>query len=116
MTTITMTPAQDAILVELFIDAPPARVFQAITDPAQLLQWWGQEGMYRTTGWQCDLRVGGSWRSEGVGADGSPFRVRASTWKSTGRAYWFTPGSPAGPPISKPQSVGNSRRRTAARC
>ena len=75
MATITMTPAQDTILVELFIDAPPARVFQAITDPAQLLQWWGQGGIYRTTGWQCDLRVGGSWRSEGVGADGSAFQV-----------------------------------------
>jgi uncharacterized protein YndB with AHSA1/START domain len=37
MATITVTPAQDAILAELFIDAPPARVFQAITDPAQLL-------------------------------------------------------------------------------
>src|ERR1039457_6984341 len=71
MATITMTPAEDTILVELFIDAPPARVFEAITDPAQLLQWWGQEGMYRTTKWQGDLRVGGSWRSEGVGADGS---------------------------------------------
>jgi hypothetical protein len=57
MATITVTSAQDAILAELFIDAPPARVFQAITDPAQLLQWWGQEGMYRTTGWQGDLRV-----------------------------------------------------------
>jgi uncharacterized protein YndB with AHSA1/START domain len=75
MATITVTPAEDAILAELFIDAPPARVFQAITDPAQLLQWWGQEGMYRTTGWQGDLRVGGSWRSEGVGADGSAFQV-----------------------------------------
>jgi uncharacterized protein YndB with AHSA1/START domain len=75
MATITMTPAQDAILVELFIDAPPARVFEAISDPAQVLQWWGQEGMYRTTRWQGDLRVGGSWRSEGLGADGSAFHV-----------------------------------------
>ena len=50
-------------------------MFEAITDPAQVLQWWGDEGMYRTARWQGDLRVGGSWRSQGVGADGTAFQV-----------------------------------------
>jgi uncharacterized protein YndB with AHSA1/START domain len=31
--------------------------------------------MYRTTKWQSDLRVGGKWRSDGMGADGTPFHV-----------------------------------------
>jgi len=38
---------------------PPERVFQAITDPAQLSQWWGQGNLYHMTERGSDLRVGG---------------------------------------------------------
>jgi uncharacterized protein YndB with AHSA1/START domain len=75
MATVTVTPDQDAVLAEIFIAAPPERVFQAITDPKQPPQWWGQQGMYRVTEWKADLRPGGKWSSVGVGADGSTFRV-----------------------------------------
>jgi len=75
MATAVLTPNQDAVRVETLIAAPPERVFQALTDPRQLVQWWGQAGMYRTTEFQVDLRPGGSWRSVGAGADGSPFHV-----------------------------------------
>jgi uncharacterized protein YndB with AHSA1/START domain len=37
--TISVTPNQDTVLAEVQIAAPPERVFQAITDPRQLLQW-----------------------------------------------------------------------------
>jgi uncharacterized protein YndB with AHSA1/START domain len=70
-----ITPDQDTVTAEVFIAVPPDRVFEAITDPNQLLQWWGQEGVYRTTEWQAELRVGGSWRSSGVSADGRKFQV-----------------------------------------
>jgi uncharacterized protein YndB with AHSA1/START domain len=50
-------------------------VFEAITDPRQLPQWWGQQGMYRTTKFEADLRVNGKWRSTGLHADGKPFQV-----------------------------------------
>jgi uncharacterized protein YndB with AHSA1/START domain len=75
MATATVTPDQDAVLAEIFIAAPPERVFQAITDPKQTSQWWGQKGMYRITGGHADVRPGGKWFSEGVGADGTSFRV-----------------------------------------
>ncbi len=51
MASITVTPDQDALLSEIHVSAPPERVFQAISDPQQLLQWWGQAGVYRCTGW-----------------------------------------------------------------
>jgi uncharacterized protein YndB with AHSA1/START domain len=65
----------DSLCEEIFIMAPPAKVFAALTEPGQLLQWWGDPAMYRCTAWTCDLRVGGAWRSEGVSARGGPFTV-----------------------------------------
>jgi len=75
MATVAITPDQDAVEAEIFIAAPPERVFQAITDPAQLPRWWGQKEMYRITETNVDLRPGGKWSSIGVGADGTSFRV-----------------------------------------
>jgi uncharacterized protein YndB with AHSA1/START domain len=75
MATIEITPDQDTVVAEIFIAAPPERVFQAITDPAQMSQWWGQNSMYRITERKADFRVGGKYSSVGVGADGTPFRI-----------------------------------------
>lgn len=71
----TISPDQDAVIAEIFIAAPPERVFHAITDPAQATQWWGQQGLYQITEWKGDVRPGGKWSSAGVGADGTEFRV-----------------------------------------
>ncbi|HWZ81628.1 MAG TPA: SRPBCC domain-containing protein [Terriglobales bacterium] len=77
MATKLVTPEQDVIEIEVQIAAPPDRVFQAITDPTQLLRWWGQQGMYQTTKWCTDLRPGGRWSCEGVSdKDGSAFHVK----------------------------------------
>ena len=75
MATLIITPDQDAIVGELFIAAPPERVFQAITDPNQMPLWWGQPNMYRVTECTADLRPGGRWSSTGVGVDGKSFVV-----------------------------------------
>jgi len=75
MANAAITPDQDTITAEIFIAAPPERVFQAITDPAQAPRWWGRQDMYRTTEWHADLRPGGKWKSVGAGADGKPFSV-----------------------------------------
>jgi uncharacterized protein YndB with AHSA1/START domain len=75
MATITVSPAQDAVTGEIFIAAPPERVFRALTDPKQAPQWWGQKGMYRITEWKGDVRPGRKWSSVGVGDDGTSFRV-----------------------------------------
>ncbi|HEY1802424.1 MAG TPA: SRPBCC domain-containing protein [Terriglobales bacterium] len=75
MATAAVTPDKDAIVAEIFIAAPRERVFQAITDPAQTSQWWGQKGLYRIVGGQADIRPGGKWVSKGVAEDGTPFQV-----------------------------------------
>ena len=75
MATATITPDQNAVVAEIFIAAPPARVFQAISDPSQLPKWWGQDGLYHVTKSTMDVRPGGKWRSDGVGADGKSFYV-----------------------------------------
>lgn len=76
MATNVVTQEQDAIALEVQVGAPPERVFQAITDPTQMLRWWGQQGMYHSTKWCTDVRPGGQWRCEGVSdADGSTYHV-----------------------------------------
>jgi uncharacterized protein YndB with AHSA1/START domain len=75
MATATITPDQNAVVAEIFIAAPPARVFQAISDPSQLPKWWGQDGLYHVTKSTMDVRPGGKWRSDGIGADGKSFYV-----------------------------------------
>lgn len=66
--------AQGTILARIDIAVPPERVFRALTTD-ELAKWWGADGMYRVTAFQIDLRTGGAWRSDGVGADGTPFHV-----------------------------------------
>ncbi len=75
MANAAITSDQDVVTCEIFIAAPPARVFEAITDPRQLPQWWGQTEMYRVTNFESDLRVHGKWKSAGVGANGDTFQV-----------------------------------------
>jgi uncharacterized protein YndB with AHSA1/START domain len=75
MSTVFITPDQDIVCAEIQIGAPAERIFQAITDPRQLLQWWGQKEMYRTTQFEADVRVNGKWKSVGVSANGDNFQV-----------------------------------------
>jgi uncharacterized protein YndB with AHSA1/START domain/uncharacterized protein YciI len=63
------------ILASVDIAVPPERVFRAITDGGEIAQWWGSDELYRTTSWKSDFRVGGKWRADGVGSDGTPFYV-----------------------------------------
>ena len=51
-------PARYEFNIERTMEAPPARVFDALLDPEEQLLWWGGErDTVRTT---CDLRVGGT--------------------------------------------------------
>jgi uncharacterized protein YndB with AHSA1/START domain len=75
MATATITPDQGTVLAEIFIAAPPERVFQAISLPEQLSRWWGENGLYRITDRGADIRPGGKWFCVGAGADGKSFRV-----------------------------------------
>jgi len=43
MATVILTPDHDAVISEIEIAAPPERVFQALIDPKQAMQWWNNE-------------------------------------------------------------------------
>jgi len=55
-------PEQDAVTCETEIQAPPERVFKALTDPKQLFAWWGQEPSVELSLFEMDARPGGKWR------------------------------------------------------
>jgi uncharacterized protein YndB with AHSA1/START domain len=71
----TSPSTSDTLVNEIHIAAPPERVFQALTDPQQVMQWWGQEGIFRCTQFESDLRAGGKWRNAGTSGDGSAFEA-----------------------------------------
>ena len=73
---MTVMRAGDVIVQEITIQAPAERVFEALTDPAQRVKWWGAEGRFQTTHMESDLRPGGAWLMRGVGMGGRPFTVR----------------------------------------
>jgi uncharacterized protein YndB with AHSA1/START domain len=60
MSPITMS--NETIVQEVTIKAPAARIFDALTRPAELLKWWKSEGSnFRLTHAECDVRPGGKW-------------------------------------------------------
>ena len=75
MVSMNVAPDRDAIVSEIYIAAPPERIFQALVEPQRVVQWWGQAGIYRCREFEGDLRPGGKWRSAGDGGDGDPFTV-----------------------------------------
>jgi uncharacterized protein YndB with AHSA1/START domain len=71
-----MTTTSDAIVQEITINAPAARVFAALTTPEQCVKWWGVEGRFQSTRMESDLRPGGKWIVYGARGDGGEFTVR----------------------------------------
>lgn len=61
-------PLDREIVLSRVIDAPREAVFDAWTDPAQLPLWFGPQGLAIETH-EIDVRVGGVWRFDMVGAD-----------------------------------------------
>jgi uncharacterized protein YndB with AHSA1/START domain len=72
---MSSTAATDAIVAEITINAPADRIFEALTDPAQRVKWWGLKGRFETTHMESDLRPGGRWAMRGSGMGGKPFRI-----------------------------------------
>jgi uncharacterized protein YndB with AHSA1/START domain len=58
------------LVTRQLINASPEFLFAAWTDPQQLVQWWGPEGVECTDA-QIDLRVGGAYRIANRLPDGS---------------------------------------------
>ena len=57
------TPSDREIRMTRLFDAPRALVFEAMTRPEHIRQWWGNLGEgYSVPVCEVDLRVGGKWR------------------------------------------------------
>ncbi len=57
----TITPDKDSVVTEIFMAAPPERVFQTLVDPKQLMRWWTSEAC-PTAFLEFEARPGGRYR------------------------------------------------------
>lgn len=64
--------AERELVTSRILDAPPARVFAAFSQPEQLARWWGPKGFSNTFA-EFDLRPGGAWRFVMHGPDGTDY-------------------------------------------
>ena len=57
------TPSDEEIRMTRLFNAPPELVFEVMSKPEHVKQWWGQLGEgYSVPVCEIDLRVGGKWR------------------------------------------------------
>lgn len=57
------TPSDEEIRMTRVFDAPPALVFEAMSTPEHIREWWGRLGDgYSVPVCEVDLRVGGKWK------------------------------------------------------
>ena len=63
------------IVLSRVIAAPRERVFQAWTDPKQIVQWFGPDG-FKVESLECNVRTGGRWRFVYTGPDGTRYDNR----------------------------------------
>ena len=59
---------RETLTLEREISAALEEVFRALTDPEELMEWWGAKGTL--TGAQVNLRPGGEYRFEFIGPRG----------------------------------------------
>jgi uncharacterized protein YndB with AHSA1/START domain len=64
----TGTADREIVITRVF-DAPRELVWQAMTDPQQVVHWWGPRG-FTTTIETMDVRPGGAWKHTMHGPDG----------------------------------------------
>ena len=65
------TPSDREIVLTRLFDAPRRLVFDAMTKPEHVRQWWGiLDDRYSVTVCEIDLRPGGTWRFVGRGPQG----------------------------------------------
>ena len=66
------TTSDREIVIRRVFDAPRELVFEAWTDPEQVVQWWGPRG-FTTTIQEMDVRPGGVWRFVMHGPNGTNY-------------------------------------------
>lgn len=90
---------EGTILATVEVAAGPQRVFKALTG-FEVIAWWIRPGIFNTSEWAGEVRVGGPWRAAGTGG-GKPYALEGTfleidsprrlvhTWKAVG-----APGEP----------------------
>jgi uncharacterized protein YndB with AHSA1/START domain len=68
-------PIDREIVLTRLVDASREAVFRAWTDPSEIVQWFGPDGMSIVTH-EIDIRVGGIWRFDMVAPDGTRYGNR----------------------------------------
>ena len=63
------TTEKTSLEIVRFINAPANRVYDAWTDPGQLKEWWGPEGV-RTRNLTAEVQIGGKYRWDLTSPDG----------------------------------------------
>lgn len=96
MEVLVSAPGETPVIVEAILPASPDRLFRAWTDPAELKQWFGADPSWIQKV-EIDLRVGGHWKIEMFGPNGSiewldghytviePVKRLAFTWQHNSR-------------------------------
>lgn len=74
-TTFTKNEKEATLTIERLFPASVSRVWQALTDPAILDQWWGP-APWKVETVHMDFRVGGYWHYAMKGPDGSAHHGR----------------------------------------
>jgi uncharacterized protein YndB with AHSA1/START domain len=73
-------PGTSEVIIKSTFCAPPAKVFKAMIDPAQIPAWWGLERL-STKVKKMDVRKGGEWRFIQCDGDGNEYAFRGKYHK-----------------------------------
>lgn len=110
----------DTVVASAGLPASPDEVGAALIT-SEVERWWGSPETYRMTGWNADLRVGGSWRVTVRTADGrAPARRRRVSRNRNAAPHCADAALRLGPSGARPRrndgrlSAGADRRRHAA--
>lgn len=68
-------PSKPSLTITRRLNAPPAKVYGAWTDPAQIARWWGPDEQAETLLAEVDARVGGRFRIVSRAPDGEQHDV-----------------------------------------
>ena len=85
------SPGGLALELRCALDAPRERIFKALTDPADLVKWWGPSG-FTTPEIEVDLSIGGGYRFGMQPPDGALFHLAGEFLEiepPSGLAYTF---------------------------
>jgi uncharacterized protein YndB with AHSA1/START domain len=74
---------RDAVVIDIEIEAPPERVFCALTEAKELALWWREESITPEP-WEFEARLGGRWKTGGNSKS-------LGSWETWGEIVEFEP-------------------------